>query len=91
MLASDPATSGKNDEITRNAGIACLILLRFERDSILSTLWSTTPGRINWTGGLVYRIGITAAIPAFLVISSFFPEVAGSLASMIEPLQKALP
>lgn len=73
------------------AGIACLILLRFERDPILSTLWEKVPGRINWTSGFVYRIAITAAIPAFLVISSFFPEVAGSLASMIEPLQKALP
>ena len=73
------------------AGIACLILLRFERDPILSTLWEKVPGRINWTSGFVYRIAITAAIPAFLVISSFFPEVAGSLATMIEPLQKALP
>jgi hypothetical protein len=73
------------------AGVTCWLLIRYERDQVLSTLWATTPGRINWTGGFIYRIAITAAIPTLLVMASFFPEVTGSLTGLIEPLQKALP
>jgi len=71
--------------------VACRLLLKFERDKILSALWKTAPDRVSWTGGFIYRIGITAAVPIILLIASFFPEVAGSLGSLIEPLQKALP
>ena len=49
-------------------------------------LWATTPGRVNWTGGFIYGIAITAAIPILLLVASFFPEVTGSLTGLIESL-----
>ncbi len=73
------------------AALTCLILIRFERDAILSTLWAGTTGRLRWTGGFFYRIAVTAAVPVILVIASLFPELAGSLVGIMEPLQKVLP
>ena len=52
---------------------------------------STDPGRINWTGGFIYRIAVTVALPLILLVASLFPEIGGSLTSLLEPLQKALP
>jgi hypothetical protein len=77
--------------LTATALVSCFTLVRFERDRVLSLLWSTDPGRINWTGGFIYRIGVTVALPLLLLAASFFPEIGGSLASVLEPLQKALP
>ena len=73
------------------AVLACALLIKFERDPILSALWATTPGRINWTGGLFFHIAITAAVPFILVIASLFPEIGGSLLQLAEPLRAALP
>lgn len=73
------------------AVVSAVTLIRFEKDRLLSVLWATDPGRINWTGGFLYRIAVTVGVPTVLLIASLFPELAGSLAGVLEPLQKALP
>jgi hypothetical protein len=77
--------------LTATAVIAVVTLVRFERDHVLSTLWSTSPGRVSWTGGFIYRIAVTGALPIILILASMFPEVGGSILGLLEPIQKALP
>jgi hypothetical protein len=73
------------------AAVGATILVTLERDWVLSQLWSTDPGRINWNGGFVYRIALYAGIPFLTILASQFPELGGSLVGWLEPLQKALP
>ena len=37
------------------------LLVRLEKDAILSRLWGTCPGRIDWSGGLSFRMIIYLA------------------------------
>lgn len=73
------------------AAVGATILVTLERDRVLSQLWSTDPGRINWNGGFVYRIALYVGVPFLAILAAQFPELGGSLASWLEPLQKALP
>lgn len=73
------------------AMIGAWILVQFEKDAVLSRSWSTTPGRINWTGGLIYRIGIWLAVSLLTIIAARFPELGSSMMAWIEPLTKNLP
>jgi hypothetical protein len=72
-------------------GGAVGMLVTLERDTVLSQLWSTTPGRVNWTGGFVYRLGLYGMVPVVTLFVWQFPEVGGTLFSWMEPLQKAIP
>jgi hypothetical protein len=71
--------------------IGAAILLHFEKDAVLSHCLSTTPGRINWTGKLVYRVAIWLAVSVFTVLAARFPELGTNLTAWIEPFAKTLP
>lgn len=71
--------------------LALAILVHFEKDTVLSWSWSTTPGCINWTGGLIYRILIWLAVPLLTILAARFPKLGASLMTWLEPFTKALP
>jgi hypothetical protein len=73
-----------------SAAIACLTLIRLERDRVLSALWSTTPGRINWTGGFMQRIATYVALPAMAVLAALFPEVGDTLLGWLGPIKQLM-
>jgi hypothetical protein len=72
------------------AAIGCVTLIHFERDRILSALWATTPGRINWTGGFLLRIGTYGALPALAVLGAVFPEIGNTLLGWLDPVKQLL-
>lgn len=67
------------------------ILIRFEKGTVLSHSWSTTPGQINLTGKLVYRVAIWMAITVLTILAARFPELGTNLTTWIEPFTKNLP
>jgi hypothetical protein len=70
---------------------AAAMLVQLEKDPVLNRLWSKAPGRLIWTGGFVYRLGLYGIIPIVTLFAWQFPEVGGRLFGWIEPLQKAIP
>jgi len=67
------------------------LLVKLEKDTILSWLGATAPGRLSWNGGMILRILAYGAVPVITMFATFFPEVGTSLADWIEPMKKVLP
>ncbi len=63
------------------------VLLHFERDTVLSHSLSGTPGRINLTGKLVYRVVIGVAVSLLTILAARFPELGTNLTAWIEPFR----
>jgi hypothetical protein len=74
--------------LSLTAAVAIRVLVGMERDSVLSKLRQTTPGRIDFNWEFVRRVAIYGALPLVAVIASLFPEIGGSLFSWLEPLRK---
>ena len=72
-------------------GLAVVLLVKLEKDVVLSRLWSTTPGRVDWSGAFVQRMLVYGALPVVTLFATFFPEVGQSLFSWLEPVKKVLP
>jgi hypothetical protein len=64
------------------------ILVDMERDHVLSTLRSTTPGRVDINWDFTRRIALYGVLPLLVVIASVFPEIGGTLFGWLEPLRK---
>lgn len=71
--------------------IILYLLVRLEKSTILSLLWRSEPGKLNWRDQLVHRILVYGAIPVITLFVTFFPEVGAALFSWLEPVQKSLP
>ncbi len=71
--------------------IAVFFLVRLEKSTLLSLLWRSEPGKINWRDQMVHRILLYGAIPVVTLFVTFFPEVGAALFSWLEPVQKSLP
>ena len=71
--------------------IAVYFFVRLEKSAVLSHLWQSEPGKINWGDQLFKRILLYGAIPVITLFMTFFPEVGGFLFSWLEPVQKSLP
>jgi hypothetical protein len=67
---------------------AVWILIGLEKDAILSLIWRTTPGRLNFNWLLVQRLVVYGVLPLLLVLGSMFPEVGETLVRLMEPLRK---
>lgn len=67
------------------------ILVRLERDHVLSRLWGTTPGRISAFGGLSWRMVLYLFVTLVALFGAFFPEVAGDALKWLEPARKLIP
>ncbi len=72
-------------------GLALVLLVKLEKDAVLSRLWSTTPGRVDWSGAFVQRMLVYGALPVVTLFATFFPEVGQSIFAWLEPVKKALP
>jgi hypothetical protein len=77
--------------LTLVAVVAVRQLLAFERDHILNRLWSSTPGRVGLSSGLLWRAMATSALPLLTLLAVLFPEVGGSLLTWVEPLRHLMP
>ena len=71
--------------------IAARILIKIERDHVLSVLWKGTPGALGWNSGLLLRALTYVAIPLLTLFAIRFPEAGGQLLGWIEPLRQLLP
>jgi hypothetical protein len=73
-------------------GIAAIVALRIviglERDTIISRLRITTPGRIDFNWDFLKRVGIYGVLPLLAVIGSLFPEIGDSFFGWLEPIRK---
>jgi hypothetical protein len=73
-------------------GVAAIIALRIviglERDTIISRLRVTTPGRIDFNWDFLKRVGIYGVLPLLAVIGSLFPEIGDSFFGWLEPIRK---
>jgi hypothetical protein len=67
---------------------AIRVLVEIERNSIISQLRHTTPGRIDFSWEFVGRIAVYGALPLLAVVASVFPEIGDSVFRWIEPLRK---
>jgi len=74
---------------------ATVVILRtlvgLEKDPVLSRLWGTQPGKIDWAGGFSLRMAAYAAVAVLTVFASFFPEVGAAILQWVEPVKKAMP
>jgi hypothetical protein len=66
-------------------------LVGLEKDPVLSRLWGTRPGKIDWAGGFSLRMAAYATIAVLTVFASFFPEVGSAILQWVEPVKKAMP
>jgi hypothetical protein len=71
--------------------VALALLVKLEKDAILSRLWSTRPGHVDWNGEFIGRMIVYGAIPVITLFVTFFPEVGSSLFAWLEPVRKVLP
>jgi hypothetical protein len=71
--------------------VVLALLVALEKDTLLSRLWGTQPGRISWTGGFAFRMAGYAAVGLVTMMATFFPEVGSTLVAWLEPVRKALP
>jgi hypothetical protein len=55
------------------------ILVGMERESVLSRLRDTTPGRIDLNWAFLQRVAVYGVLPLLAVIASLFPEIGNSL------------
>jgi hypothetical protein len=78
-----------NAALLTTMGVA--VLVHFDRDKILSWSWATTPGRINWTGGLVPRMALWVVITLLSLMAARFPELGENVTGWLDPLKKAIP
>ena len=76
--------------IVLSGAVAIRLLVRLERDTVVSLLWGTTPGRLSLFGGLAPRIAAFGAAALVTIFTVFFPEVIGDLPSWLAPLTKVL-
>jgi len=70
---------------------ALVLLVKLEKDAVLSRLWSTRPGRVDWSGEFVGRMIVYGALPVVTLFVTFFPEVGQSIFAWLEPVRKVLP
>ena len=63
-------------------------LVALERDTVLSTLWATTPGKIPLFGKLTWRVGIYILVALITLLAAFFPELGGQFVKWVEPARK---
>jgi hypothetical protein len=70
------------------ASIAIWLLVSMERDTVLSRLRHTTPGRVDINWEFLKRIAIYGVLPLIAVLGSLFPEIQQPLLGWLDPLRK---
>lgn len=70
---------------------ALAVIVRMERNEILSRLGGSRPGRIDLNFGLLSQLFVYVALPLVAVLANIFPEARDLLFSWVGPLHQLLP
>ena len=62
-------------------GLALLVLLEMERDTVLSALNGTTPGQVTVSRQFAFRVLTYVMIPILALLSAQFPDTVGQIVS----------
>jgi hypothetical protein len=68
-----------------------ILIVRMERNEILSRLGGSTPGRVDFNFGFVREIGVYVVFPLLAIIARTFPEIGDPLFSWLGSAQRLLP
>jgi hypothetical protein len=65
-------------------------VMTLERNHVLSRMSGTTPGAVDWSTTLVWRVLVYAGVPLLSLLALEFPEIGGTILKWIEPVQRVL-
>jgi hypothetical protein len=68
-----------------------VVIMRLERNEIMSRLAGTSPGRINLRMNLISQLVLYVVLPVGALAATLLPEVSDVLFGWLEPLRRALP
>lgn len=74
--------------VAATSAIALYIVVQMERNEVLSRLWKSTPGRVNFNREFVGRVAIYGALPLVTIVSGVFPEIGDTLFSWLAPVRQ---
>jgi hypothetical protein len=67
-----------------------LVFMEIDRNSLLSQIAGTQPGKLTWDGAFLMRVITWGLIPLLSVAAIQYPDLANSLVRLAEPLSRAL-
>jgi len=67
-----------------------VVIVRLERNEILSRLSGTDPGRVNFNFKFISEIAVYVALPILALVATLVPEVSDHLAAWLDPLRRIL-
>ncbi len=68
-----------------------LVIVRLERDEILSRLAGTTPGRVSFRMNFISQLVLYVLLPLTALVATLVPEAGDALFGWLEPIRKAFP
>jgi hypothetical protein len=66
------------------------VFLEIDRNSLLSRIAGTEPGKLTWDGAFFVRVLTWGLVPLLSVAAVQYPDLANSLFRLAEPLTRAL-
>jgi hypothetical protein len=67
-----------------------VVIVRLERNEILSRLSGTAPGRVSFNFNFISELVVYVALPILALVATLVPEVSDQLAAWLDPLRRAL-
>lgn len=68
-----------------------LIVVQLDRDTILSYMAGTVPGRLNWTGEFALRLITYILVPLLSLLAAQFPAIGAGVVEWIQTFVAAVP
>ena len=67
-----------------------VVIVRLERNEILSRLSGTAPGRVSFNFNFISELVVYVVLPILALVATLVPEVSDQLAAWLDPLRRAL-
>jgi hypothetical protein len=67
-----------------------VVIVRLERNEILSRLAGTPPGRVSFNFNFVSELLVYVVVPVLALVATLVPEVSDQLGAWLDPLRRAL-
>jgi hypothetical protein len=71
--------------------LAFTVIVRMERNEVLSRLSGSTPGKIDFNFALAGQLVVHVGLPLLAVLANIFPEIRDQLFAWAGPLRRLLP
>jgi len=71
--------------------LAFVVIVRMERNEVLSRLSGSTPGRIDFNFALASQLVVYVGLPLLAVLANIFPEIRDQLFAWVGPVRRLLP